>query len=62
MKVYGLDISDKGLTNFDLWQYAEKLDIENFRGLYSGNKCLYHEVNQYITYICSFEGRKYNTR
>ena len=35
MKVYGLDIAnDKGLTNFDLNEYAQKLKIINFRGVF----------------------------
>ena len=35
MKVYGLDIpDDKGLTNFDLCEYAKKLKIEHFRGVF----------------------------
>ena len=35
MKVYGLDIpDDRGLTNFDLCEYAQKLNIENVRGVF----------------------------
>ena len=35
MKVYGLDIAnDKGLTNFDLNEYVQKLKIINFRGVF----------------------------
>ena len=35
MKVYRLIIPDsKGLTNFDLEQYANKLEILNFRGVF----------------------------
>ena len=38
MKVYGLVIPDgKGLTNFDLDEYARKLSIENFRGVFMGD-------------------------
>lgn len=35
MLVYGLDIDDsKGLTNFELIEYAKKLKIKNFRGVF----------------------------
>ena len=35
MKVYGLDIpSGKGLTNVDLQEYARRLGIKHFRGVY----------------------------
>ena len=35
MKVYELVIpSDKGLTNFDLIEYVNKLKIPNFRGIF----------------------------
>ena len=38
MKVYGLDIpDDKGLTNFDLCEYAKKLKIEHFCGVFMRN-------------------------
>ena len=34
MKVYGIDIADdKGLTNFDLREYARELGIDHFRGV-----------------------------
>ena len=36
MKVYGIDIpdGDKLLTNFDLIDYAQKLGINHFRGVF----------------------------
>ena len=35
MKVYGIDIPDgKGLTNFDLREYARELGIDHFRGVF----------------------------
>ena len=35
MKVYGWNIPDnKGLTNLDISEYARKLGIENFRGVF----------------------------
>ena len=35
MEVYGLHIPDtKGLTNIDLYKYAKKLNIEEFRGVF----------------------------
>ena len=35
MLVYGLNIADKkGLTNFELLEYAKKLKIKNFRGVF----------------------------
>ena len=35
MKVYELSIPDtKGLTNIDLYKYAKKLNIEEFRGVF----------------------------
>ena len=35
MKVYGLDIpNDRGLTNIDLCEYAQKLKIDFFRGVF----------------------------
>ena len=35
MNVYGLDIpSGKGLTNLDLQEYARRLGIKHFRGVY----------------------------
>ena len=35
MKVYGLNISDaKGLTNIELEDLAQKLGINNFRGVF----------------------------
>ena len=38
MKVYGLDISDDiGLTNIDLYRYAQELKIDNFRGVFMRN-------------------------
>ena len=38
MKVYGLDISDnRGLTNIDLYRYAQELMIDNFRGVFMRN-------------------------
>ena len=38
MKVYGLDISDnRGLTNIDLYRYAQELKIDNFRGVFMRN-------------------------
>ena len=38
MKVYGVDISDdRGLTNIDLYGYARKLKINNFRGVFMRN-------------------------
>ena len=38
MKVYGLNISDdRGLTNIDLYRYAHKLKIDNFRGVFMRN-------------------------
>ena len=38
MKVYGIEIpTDKGLTNFQLTDYAERLQIPNFRGVFMKN-------------------------
>ena len=35
MEIYGLHIPDtKGLTNIDLYKYAKKLNIEEFRGVF----------------------------
>ena len=35
MKVYGLNISDdRGLTNIDLYRYAQELEIDYFRGVF----------------------------
>ena len=35
MKVYGLDIADdKGLTNMNLYRYAQELKISDFRGVF----------------------------
>lgn len=35
MLVYGHNIADKkGLTNFELAEYAKKLNIKDFRGVY----------------------------
>ena len=35
MKVFGLNIPDaKGLTNIELEDYAQKLGIDNFRGVF----------------------------
>ena len=34
MDVYGIQISDKSLSNFDLMKYAEDLNIPNFRGVF----------------------------
>ena len=35
MKVYGWNIPDnKGLTNLDISEYARKLGIQNFRGVF----------------------------
>ena len=34
MDVFGINIPDKTLTNFDLIHYAEKLDIPKFRGVF----------------------------
>ena len=33
MNVYGLEIPDKPLTNFELLDYVKQLDIPNFRGV-----------------------------
>ena len=35
MNVFGVHIPDKTLTNFDLSEYATKLDIPFFRGIFS---------------------------
>ena len=34
MEVYGIQIPDKPLSNFELLYYTKKLDIPNFRGVY----------------------------
>ena len=34
MDVYGIKIPDKGLTNFELLDYVQKLKIPNFRGVF----------------------------
>jgi len=34
MDVYGIQIPDKSLSNFDLMKYAEDLNIPNFRGVF----------------------------
>ena len=34
MEVYGLQLPDKPLTNFDLEEYAKKINIPNFRGVF----------------------------
>ena len=34
MDVFGLEIPNKPLTNYELIYYAEKLKIPNFRGVY----------------------------
>ena len=34
MEVYGVDIPDKALTNFELLDYANTLNIPNFRGVF----------------------------
>ena len=34
MEVYGLNIPDKPLSNFDLSRYAEELKIPHFRGVF----------------------------
>ena len=34
MEVYGLQIPDKPLTNFELLNYVQELDIPNFRGVF----------------------------
>ena len=34
MRVYGLNIPDRGLTNLDLYTYVHELGIPNFRGVY----------------------------
>jgi len=39
MKVFGLEIPDsKGLTNFELIDYAKKLNIKTFRGVFMRDK------------------------
>ena len=37
MNVFGVEIPDKVLTNFDLIEYVIKLDIPNFRGVFMRN-------------------------
>ena len=37
MNVYGIDIPDKPLTNFELLDYAKKLHIPHFRGVFMKN-------------------------
>ena len=34
MNVFGVEIPDKVLTNFDLIEYVIKLEIPNFRGVF----------------------------
>ena len=34
MDVYGIQIPDKALTNFELLDYVHKLKISNFRGVF----------------------------
>ena len=34
MNVFGLQIPNKSLSNFDLTKYADDLDISNFRGVF----------------------------
>ena len=34
MDVYGLQIPNKSLSNFDLIRYADDLNISNFRGVF----------------------------
>ena len=34
MDVYRIKIPDKALTNFELLDYAQKLKIQNFRGVF----------------------------
>ena len=34
MDVFGVEILDKALTNFDLYEYVKKLKIRNFRGVF----------------------------
>ena len=34
MNVYGIDIPNKSLTNFDLEDYADRLNIRSFRGVF----------------------------
>ena len=34
MEVYGIQIPDKSLSNFDLMKYADDLKISNFRGVF----------------------------
>ena len=34
MEVYGLQLPDKPLTNFDLEKYVKKINIPNFRGVF----------------------------
>ena len=47
MKVSGLDIAnDKGLTNFDLNEYAQKLKIINFRGVFIRDTIPYIAYNK----------------
>ena len=37
MNVYGLKIPEKSLSNFDLLDYAQKLNIPHFRGVFMKN-------------------------
>ena len=34
MNVYGIEIPDKPLTNFELFDYVRQLSIPNFRGVF----------------------------
>ena len=42
MDVYGIQIPDKALTNFELLDYVHKLKISNFRGVFMWELSLHH--------------------
>ena len=68
MDVYGIQIPDKALTNFELLDYVHKLKISNFRGVFMRdtlpsspreNECSNLEVTGFVT--TKREGKEYTS-
>ena len=59
MNVYGIQIPDKALTNFELLEYVHKLKIPNFRGVFMRDT-LPSTPHENETGIINFNSEQFN--
>ena len=50
MKVFGLDVTENALTNFDIIRYVKLLDIPHFRGVFMRNELRSKKQNRMFYY------------